>query len=66
MDFYDMIAQDLKDVNIDGFDLVGNKTATGENNDYMQIHESKLIYVLWKAVQELSNEVDNLKKQLIK
>jgi hypothetical protein len=32
----------------------------------MQIHESKLIYVLWKAVQELSNEVDNLKKQLIK
>ena len=41
-----IIAQDVQDVSIEGFDLVDNKTATGENFDYMSIHESKLIYIL--------------------
>lgn len=60
-----IIAQDVQDVNIDGFELVDNKEATGENFDYMSIHESKLIYILWKAIQEQQQEIEQL-KQLIK
>ena len=59
-----IIAQDVQDVNIDGFDLVDNKNATGDNFDYMSIHESKLIYILWKAIQEQQKEIEELKKQL--
>lgn len=59
-----VIAQELQDIDIDGFSLVGNKEATGENGDFMMIRESKLIYVLLGAVKELSEEVDRLKKKL--
>lgn len=58
-----LIAQDLVDYDIDGAKLVDNLDADGENS-FMSIHESKLIYVLWGAVQELSEEVKELKKQL--
>lgn len=61
-----IIAQDIQDIDINGFKLVDNENATGQNFDYMTIHESKLTYILWKAVQELSKEVDDLKKQLNK
>ena len=61
-----IIAQDVQDININGFDLVDNKTATGENFDYMSIHESKLIYILWKAIQEQQKEIEELKLQLNK
>lgn len=61
-----IIAQDVQDVNIKGFKLVDNENATGQDFDYMTIHESKLTYILWKAVQELSQEVEDLKKQLNK
>lgn len=61
-----IIAQDVQDVNIKGFKLVDNENATGQDFDYMTIHESKLTYILWKAVQELSKEVEDLKKQLNK
>ena len=44
--------------------MVDNLDASGENNDFMQMKESKLVYVLWKAVQELSAEVESLKAQL--
>lgn len=61
-----IIAQDVKDININGFDLVDNKDATGENFDYMSIHESKLIYILWKAIQEQQKEIEELRQQLNK
>ena len=41
-----LIAQEVQDINIDGFSLVENKNATGEDGDFMMIRESKLIYVL--------------------
>jgi hypothetical protein len=44
--------------------MVDNLFATGEDNDFMQMKESKLVYVLWKAVQELSDQVNDLKSQL--
>lgn len=59
-----LIAQDLKDINIDGFSLVANPDATGKDGDYMAIHESKLVYILLEAVKELSAEVDALKNKL--
>lgn len=59
-----LIAQEAADYNLDGFNMVDNLTASGEDGDYMKIKESKLVYVLWKAVQELSAEVESLKAQL--
>lgn len=59
-----LIAQDLKDINIDGFSLVENPNATGEDGNYMSIHESKLVYILLEAVKELSAKVDKLEEQL--
>lgn len=59
-----LIAQELQDIDIDGFSLVDNKNATGENGDFMVIRESKLIYILLGAVQELTKEVEELKKRL--
>lgn len=61
-----IMAQDLEEINLNGFNLVANKNATGEGFDFMHIHENKLVYVLWKAVQELSQEVTDLKAQLNK
>lgn len=59
-----LIAQEAAGYNLDGFNMVDNLTASGEDGDYMQMKESKLVYVLWKAVQELSAEVESLKAQL--
>ena len=61
-----IIAQDVQDVEINGFKLVDNENATGENMDYMNLHESKLIYILWKAIQEQQKEIEELKAQLKK
>lgn len=59
-----LIAQEAAYYNLDGFNMVDNLLATGENSDFMQMKESKLVYVLWKAVQELSDQVNDLKSQL--
>ena len=59
-----LIAQEAAYYNLDGFNMVDNLLATGEDNDFMQMKESKLVYVLWKAVQELSDQVNDLKSQL--
>ena len=59
-----IIAQTVEDVNIEGFKLVDNEGATGDNMDYMSIHESKLVYILWKAVQEQQKEIEELKAQI--
>lgn len=63
-----VIAQEALDIKIGDFSLVENQQASGENEDYMSIKESKLIYVLMKAIQEqqeqiekLQSEIDNLK-----
>lgn len=60
----DVLANEPKWVN--NFSLVDCQKATGENGDYMQIKESKMVYVLWKAVQELSQKVNDLEEKLKK
>ena len=59
-----VIAQDAIDLDIDGFSLVENKNATGINEDYMSIKESKLIYILWKAIQEQQKIINELKQEI--
>lgn len=59
-----IIAQDVQNVEINGFKLVDNEEATGKDLDYMTIHESKLTYILWKAVQEQQKEIEELKKEI--
>lgn len=62
--FIGVLAQDLVDTSIDGFSPVSNKTASGKNDDYMTVKEDKLTYILWKAIQELEEQVKELKAQL--
>lgn len=61
-----IIAQEAKELDgrIKDFSLVDNPNASGENGDYMTIKESKLVYILWKANQELSARVSELEKQI--
>ena len=47
-----------------GFKLVDNENATGQDFDYMTIHESKLAYILWKAVQEQQKIIEDLQKEI--
>ena len=61
-----IIAQDVQDVDFDGFTIVDNKEATGQDMDYMSVHESKLVYILWKAIQEQQKEIEELKAQIKK
>lgn len=61
-----VIAQEamLFDGIINNFSLVDNEAATGVDGDYMTIKESKLVYILWKANQEMLRRIDSLEEQL--
>ena len=61
---YGILAQDLLDVNINNFNFINNKEATGLNDDYMSIKESKLVYLLIEAVKEQQKEIEDLKTEL--
>ena len=58
-----VMAQDLLPYQ-ERLQLVSNEKATGENNDYMSIKDNKLIFILWKAIQEQQEEINKLKEQL--
>ena len=49
---------------MNNFSFVGNQKASGQNGDYMNVHESKLIYLLWAAIQEQQKEIESLRAQL--
>ena len=56
-----LIAQDAAKISFGSdFSLVNNEAASGENGDYMTIKESKLIYILWKAIQEQQEQINYL------
>lgn len=48
----------------DGFSMVANREATGKDGDYMQIKESKMVYVLWAAVQQQQKQINYLEKRV--
>ena len=60
-----VMAQDLLPYQ-EQLQLVSNEKATGENNDYMSIKDNKLIFILWKAIQEQQEEINKLKEQLVR
>lgn len=56
-----LIAQDAAKISFGSdFSLINNENASGENGDYMTIKESKLIYILWKAIQEQQEQINYL------
>lgn len=61
-----VLAQDLLKNTwfVNNFSLVDNIDATGEKGDYMSVKESKLVYVLWGAVQDLSKQIDSLRAEI--
>lgn len=59
-----IMAQDLLEAQPKELDLVSNVQATGENGDYMSIKTDKLVSVLWKAIQEQQEQIEELKKEL--
>lgn len=54
-----IMAQDVLDKNINDFNLVKK---SGDN--YYEIKESKMIYILWKAVQEQQKQIEALQTRL--
>lgn len=61
-----LLAQDLLDYTLNGVCLVDNINATGVDNDYMTINESKLVYILWKAIQEQQALINQLEERIKK
>lgn len=54
-----IMAQDVLDKNINDFNLVKKN-----GNGYYEIKESKMIYILWKAVQEQQKQIEALQARL--
>lgn len=61
-----LIAQEAKEASLgdSGFSLINHPNATGKEGDYMTIKESKLVYILWKAIQEQQEQINFLKEQV--
>lgn len=58
-----IMAQDLIKYN-NTIHVVDNEAATGIDGDFMSIKSDRLVYVLWKAIQELTEEVEQLKAKV--
>ena len=61
---YGILAQDLVNTKINDFSFIENANASGENNDYMKVKETKLIYLLIEGMKAQQKEIDDLKAQL--
>lgn len=61
---YGIMAQDLVNTKINDFCFIDNVAATGENNDYMKVKESKLVYLLLEGIKAQQKEIESLKIQL--
>ena len=59
-----IMAQDIKTPELQEL-LIDNIEASGQDNDYMSIRESKLVYVLWKAIQEQQDMIQKLTERII-
>ena len=61
---YSILEQDLVNIKINDFSFIENVNASGENNDYMKVKETKLIYLLIEGMKAQQKEIDDLKAQL--
>ena len=60
-----VIAQEVLPYNLDGVTFVSNPDATGKDDDYMSITESKLVYLLLKGMQEQQEQINQLKQRIL-
>lgn len=60
-----IMAQDIKTPELQEL-LIDNLEASGQDNDYMSIRESKLVYILWKAIQEQQDIIQKLTERIIR
>lgn len=58
-----VIAQEAEEIQLGDFNLVNDNDSNGIDR-FKTVKETKLTYILWKAVQELSEEVEQLKAEL--
>lgn len=58
-----VIAQEAEKIQLGDFNLVNDNDSNGIDR-FKTVKETKLTYVLWKAVQELSEEIEQLKAEL--
>ena len=61
---YGILAQDLVDTKINDFSFIDNIAATGIDDDYMKVKESKLVYLLVEGIKAQQKEIEELKLQL--
>ena len=61
---YGIMAQDIQDYQINGFGFVENAAATGENDDFMSVRESKLVYLLIEGMKEQQKQINQLKQEI--
>ena len=61
---YGILAQDLVDTKINDFSFIDNIAATGIDDDYMKVKESKLVYLLIEGLKAQQKEIEELKLQL--
>lgn len=61
---YGILAQDLVDTKINDFSFIENIAATGIDDDYMKVKESKLVYLLVEGLKAQQKEIEELKLQL--
>ena len=61
---YGILAQDWVDTKINDFSFIDNIAATGIDDDYMKVKESKLVYLLLEGLKAQQKEIEELKLQL--
>lgn len=61
---YGIMAQDIQDYQINGFNFIENAAATGENGDFMSVRESKLVYLLIEGIKEQQKQINQLKQEI--
>lgn len=54
-----IMAQDVEQYNFDEFKLVDSSS-----DGILSIHESKLVYILWKGIQEQQKQIEQLKLEI--
>lgn len=56
-----VIAQDIQDAQFGNFKPV---VTPRNEKDFLSVHESKFVYILWKAIQEQQEEIEALKAEI--
>ena len=59
-----VVAQDIQDAQFGNFKPAYYKNGSRNEKDFLSVHESKFVYILWKAIQEQQKEIEALKAEI--